>query len=467
MGRTPIVWRIEVKGDTDKGSMDSLERRIKRAIGQGANFIILQLEGSGGDDQERRLHWPSSFAHLKDENRAADQDRRLHSAGHFAGGGHVPGPGLLGNRHGRQRRAGRFLLPAELQERRPQAAPRHAGAAGQEAGLSVAAVRGQSWTPTWFCTGPSPKNGRRAAGSRPRRCKTEDELTRDAARQERMGQDQPGDQRASSSRSTPTWPALPASPRSSMRPRWKACTPCMAWIRSKVQRGPRRLARPRGRVFPRAVCRFHAGHARHHRPDSRAEDAGHGGARACWRPSASCCSSGRIRSSANSRMLAVLLFVLGIILLGVEIFVLPGFGFTGIAGIMLVMCSLALVTLEKWPSSSEEWMQPGHDAGHFWHEPGRGRRRSDDRRLVPAEHSVRQPPGAQPARRGSGARRILHVPCRCWEPSAWRRPRCGPPARPSSATTSMTSSPRATSSIAGQRVQVIEIEGNRIVVKEI
>jgi membrane-bound ClpP family serine protease len=60
---------------------------------------------------------------------------------------------------------------------------------------------------------------------------------------------------------------------------------------------------------------------------------------------------------ANGAMiwLAVGLFVLGLILLAVEIFILPGFGFMGISGIVLILTGLALATMEKAPSSSEEW----------------------------------------------------------------------------------------------------------------
>jgi membrane-bound ClpP family serine protease len=55
-------------------------------------------------------------------------------------------------------------------------------------------------------------------------------------------------------------------------------------------------------------------------------------------------------------MLAVLLFVLGLILLALEIFVLPGFGVAGVSGILLVLVSLALVTVEKKPETTQEWM---------------------------------------------------------------------------------------------------------------
>jgi membrane-bound serine protease (ClpP class) len=53
--------------------------------------------------------------------------------------------------------------------------------------------------------------------------------------------------------------------------------------------------------------------------------------------------------------LAIALFVLGLILLGVEIFILPGFGVTGISGILLILAGVGLATLEKAPSSPDEW----------------------------------------------------------------------------------------------------------------
>lgn len=64
-------------------------------------------------------------------------------------------------------------------------------------------------------------------------------------------------------------------------------------------------------------------------------------------------------------MLAVLLFVLGLILIGVEIFILPGFGVTGISGVLLLLISLGLVTLEKKPETSQEWISFGSTLGTF------------------------------------------------------------------------------------------------------
>src|SRR5262249_33091159 len=61
----------------------------------------------------------------------------------------------------------------------------------------------------------------------------------------------------------------------------------------------------------------------------------------------------------------ILLFILGLVLLGLEIFVLPGFGVTGISGILLVLLSLALVTLEKKPETTQEWLDFGKTLSTF------------------------------------------------------------------------------------------------------
>jgi membrane-bound serine protease (ClpP class) len=61
------------------------------------------------------------------------------------------------------------------------------------------------------------------------------------------------------------------------------------------------------------------------------------------------------QSTWEFTLLAFLLFVLGVFLLILEIFVLPGFGVTGISGVLLIVCSLVLVMLERMPSTSQEW----------------------------------------------------------------------------------------------------------------
>ncbi|HEV3444619.1 MAG TPA: NfeD family protein [Gemmataceae bacterium] len=61
--------------------------------------------------------------------------------------------------------------------------------------------------------------------------------------------------------------------------------------------------------------------------------------------------------------LAILLFILGLILIGLEIFVLPGSAILGISGVVLVILSLALATLEKKPETTQEWLSFGKTLG--------------------------------------------------------------------------------------------------------
>jgi membrane-bound ClpP family serine protease len=66
--------------------------------------------------------------------------------------------------------------------------------------------------------------------------------------------------------------------------------------------------------------------------------------------------SGSKEMGGQVMWLAVLLFLLGLVLIGLEIFVLPGFGVCGISGILLVLGSLALVTYGKWPQDAADWV---------------------------------------------------------------------------------------------------------------
>jgi membrane-bound ClpP family serine protease len=63
--------------------------------------------------------------------------------------------------------------------------------------------------------------------------------------------------------------------------------------------------------------------------------------------------------------LAILLFVLGLILIGLEIFVVPGFGVTGISGTLLVLASLGLVVYGHWPHTTSEWIGFGNTLAPF------------------------------------------------------------------------------------------------------
>lgn len=54
--------------------------------------------------------------------------------------------------------------------------------------------------------------------------------------------------------------------------------------------------------------------------------------------------------------LAIMLFLLGLALLGVEIFLIPGFGVTGVSGIVLMLAGLVLAGLDKAPESASDWV---------------------------------------------------------------------------------------------------------------
>ena len=63
--------------------------------------------------------------------------------------------------------------------------------------------------------------------------------------------------------------------------------------------------------------------------------------------------------SGQLALLAGLLFILGLILVLLEVFVLPGFGVAGIVGILLMLGSLVLVTVDKLPENGSDWLRFG------------------------------------------------------------------------------------------------------------
>ncbi len=168
-------------------------------------------------------------------------------------------------------------------------------------------------------------------------------------------------------------------------------------------------------------------------------------------------------------MLAVLLFVLGLILLGVEIFVFPGFGLPGIAGILLVVGSLVIVTLEKMPTTPAEWVSLGFTlttfgvslvaaiAGAFmlaWYLPH-----------IPYASRLLLPPPTEPAPGSEGAYE---------NPLASLLGAIGVAETPLRPAGKARFGDDFLDVIAegdflnpGSRVQVIEVEGQRIVVKEV
>ena len=54
-------------------------------------------------------------------------------------------------------------------------------------------------------------------------------------------------------------------------------------------------------------------------------------------------------------VLAGSIFVLGLVLILLEVFVIPGFGATGVLGILFMLAGLALATMDSIPQSSAGW----------------------------------------------------------------------------------------------------------------
>lgn len=63
--------------------------------------------------------------------------------------------------------------------------------------------------------------------------------------------------------------------------------------------------------------------------------------------------------------LAVLLFVLGLVFIVLEIFLLPGTAVLGISGVVLLLSGLGLATLERWPQTESEWVVAVTNVGRF------------------------------------------------------------------------------------------------------
>jgi membrane-bound ClpP family serine protease len=69
--------------------------------------------------------------------------------------------------------------------------------------------------------------------------------------------------------------------------------------------------------------------------------------------------------AAGITLLAVLLFILGLVLIGLEVFMLPGSAVFGISGVVLLVSSLTLVTIDHWPQTTNEWVGLGSWVGAF------------------------------------------------------------------------------------------------------
>jgi membrane-bound ClpP family serine protease len=170
-------------------------------------------------------------------------------------------------------------------------------------------------------------------------------------------------------------------------------------------------------------------------------------------------------------MLAILLFTLGLILIALEVFVVPGLGVVGISGIVLVIVSLGLVTLVKRPETTQEWL----DFGTTLTTLGAGLVASVVAALVLAWYLPHIP---------YASKLVLAAPSDRPEVLEEESPAAESPAALlgaiGEAATTLRPAGKARFGddfvdvvaegsyvLPGARIQVIEIEGNRIVVKEV
>ncbi|MCS7047299.1 MAG: hypothetical protein NZO58_13150, partial [Gemmataceae bacterium] len=168
-------------------------------------------------------------------------------------------------------------------------------------------------------------------------------------------------------------------------------------------------------------------------------------------------------------LLAIFLFILGLVLIGIEIFLIPGFGLPGISGILLVVVSLVLVTLEKMPETTQDWLDLGGTLTTFalsfaaaivgaivlaWYLPS----------IPYANRLILTPP-----EESSGGESVPHGPSYADLLGAIgvAATMLRPAGKVQFGEEFVDVVAEGDFVEAGRRVQVIEIEGNRIVVKEI
>jgi membrane-bound ClpP family serine protease len=70
-----------------------------------------------------------------------------------------------------------------------------------------------------------------------------------------------------------------------------------------------------------------------------------------------------LRGEVNA--LAILLFLLGVVLILVELFVFPGIAVTLLSGVVLILLSLSLLMVRHWPQSEPEYLEMGKNFGIF------------------------------------------------------------------------------------------------------
>lgn len=168
--------------------------------------------------------------------------------------------------------------------------------------------------------------------------------------------------------------------------------------------------------------------------------------------------------------LSLLLFFLGVVLLLIELFVLPGFGVCGVGGVACILGALGLIGLGQIPRTGEDWANFGNHVGYLLlgmflavvaavlivqylpHLPF-----VNQLLLKPAEGSEDRPEsqiGTEDAEELLGAIGVSATPLR-------------PAGKMQIGDRFLDVVAEGGYIMPGTRLQIVEIEGNRIVVKEI
>jgi membrane-bound ClpP family serine protease len=355
VGKQPVVWRIDVTGPLDKGRVDSLRRRINSAVGRGANFLVLYLDSEGGETTHVAA-LANDLRQLKDKTGGYNikkiayvpQGRSLGAACFLAvacdeivmgTGSALADFNYLSGEKGEALRVRRDMLLPLVRE---QGYPPALFEAALTRNLALVRARGPGGE-LRLVTEPQFKQDQEAKAphwdSLGRIAPGPDEsflrITADLAKEWRVAQATGID----SAEALYTYYGLDPDRDSIRVSRDDLLDRVAEFFREPLVNfllimlgivGLILELKLPGTTFPGAIAAI------------------------CfvlffWAYS----------FVGEFTLLAVLLFLLGLILIGVEIFLVPGLGFSGVAGVVLVITSLALVTLERWPETSQDWMNLG------------------------------------------------------------------------------------------------------------
>jgi membrane-bound ClpP family serine protease len=358
LGRTRVGWRIDLTSTVNKAKLDSLERRIKAAIGRGANVIILHLDCEGGDTDDV-VSTARELSRLKDQSGAHDvltiayvPPRRSLGAATFLALGCsqilMAKDSYLGDfeylkNSGGKLESARAMLPRMADER---GVPAALFRATLQPDLTLFRVRSKTDPGRfWVLTADELENQGKA--------EKEDNQPAEWERDARLPTPK-GEWFKISAPLANEWGIARFADVENVEDLYKRCELDPARVRVSRDDWLDKVAE----FFREEVVKIFlvmigiAGLIL----ELKMPGTGVPGVVAAicfvlffWAHS----------FVGQFTLLAVFLFLLGLIMIGLEIFVLPGFGVTGISGIALVIASLVLVTLERMPETTQDWLSIG------------------------------------------------------------------------------------------------------------